>query len=174
MRRHATRTRLRNQGGERFGQRLAEAKLIEDVEGDRSGFSALIDSARVSRAHHAMTGAHIAVAVICGLGLGRTRRAAAVHGAEKRVSTTGIRIARRDVRGTPGRAVPASSSLFGPRAHECRLCEANECFTSCPRNVEQFAARCDSPSDPERHSLSRLPQSSAGCSAMSVNMRIVS
>jgi hypothetical protein len=46
-----------------------------------------MDSASSCSAHQASTGPHISVAVNCGLGLGSTRRAAAVHGAGKSAST---------------------------------------------------------------------------------------
>ena len=48
-----------------------------------------------SRAHQARTGPHIAVAVSCGLVLGKTRRAAAVQGTGKSNSMEGMRMVAR-------------------------------------------------------------------------------
>ena len=54
-----------------------------------------MDSASHCSTHQASTGPHISVAVSCGLGLGNTRRAAAVHGAGKSASTAGMCMAAR-------------------------------------------------------------------------------
>ena len=89
-----------------------------------------------------MIGAHIAVAVICGLGLGNTRRAAAVHGSGEMDSTTGMRMAaatrsRKAGPSSPGIVISRRPPVRA-RCADCAM--PQECLATRPGNVEEFAS----------------------------------